>query len=411
MTHPTSSSSFSLSPPPPPSIQALHLVSALSNPEPVQVHVQALKARDEAFSANPQSYTNLCIQLAYCLVGCDTATHMLQHIHPTDLQHWQTQDPIMVTKLQQSPALWIPFGQTAGLILKNALVRPPINRQTGKPMMLLNNGTAETDASSTTQAIRQTLLYAVMFCRHVELRNVASTVIATTAVSSHFVQPPLHVTQWKTLVPIMVQYLQSHLTQSQQAQQQAQSHPDGTSSGVEGVLSTIQKMMEDGPSQFHTHELDQLIPVLLQYLTVPTTKTITTHTVKTVLQTFVAILSMSILPAAFIRYFEDYLTQLSNLATMATTEHTIQQWVCRSIVTVLQHRTEYLHETRWPAVTQFMVQATTQPPQSGSSSRSILVALEACEFWLSFATLDESALRPDVRYRKQCLFGMRLTHL
>ena len=344
--------------PPPPSAQALHLVSALSNPEPADVHIQALKARDEAFSSSPESYGNLSVQLAYCLVGCDNAAQMLSNMNANELQAWQAQDSVAVSKLQQTPALWIPFGQTAGLMLKNALLRPPVNANDGRCMALQGPAADQ---------VRETLLFALS-CHHAELRAVASTVIATTSVAARIVQPALHVTQWKNLVPLLVRYLDQHANHNSTA-------------AVDGALATIQKMMEDGPTQLDQEELDQLVPALLRFLK----STAPENAKLTALRSFVAVLAMPILPSALIRYFGEYMMDLSALA--ADPSPVVRQWVCRSIVSLLQNRTEYLDPATWPSVAQFMLKATAE----GET-----VALDACEFWLSFATLDETALRHDM---------------
>ena len=347
--------------PPPPSAQALHLVSALSNPEPAHVHIQALQARDAAFSSSPESFGNLCVQLAYCLVGCDDAVQMTGRMNPAELQAWQAQDSTSVAKLTQNPTMWIPFGQTAGLMLKNALLRPPVWATDGRAMKL---------QGPSADHVRDTLIFALS-CQHSELRAVASTVIATTSVSARMVQPALHVTQWRTLVPELVRRL---VTPSSDA-------------AVQGALATIQKMMEDGPSQLDQEELDQLIPALLKYLQ-PSAPEMAQLAA---LRSFVAVLAMAVLPSALIRYFGEYLGHLSNLATAESAP--VRQWVCRSIVTLLQNRTEYLDSSTWPSVAQFMLKATTV---NGHQNNSSLVALDACEFWLSFATLEEAALRTDM---------------
>lgn len=355
--------------PPLPSTQALHLVSALSNPEPVNAHIQALQARDEAFSSSPETYGNLSAQLSFCLAGCDDASQMLSRMNPAELQSWQAQDSVAVSKLQQNPSLWIPFGQTAGLILKNALLRPPVFvKGDGRPMTL--QGPAA-------EQVRESLLCALS-SQHSELRAVASTVIATTSVSTRMVQPNLHVTQWKTLVPTLVQFLNA-----QQPQQQPQSAPNAA---VQGALATIQKMMEDGPSQLDQEELDLLIPALLQFLQpqLPETAKLVA------LRSFIAVLAMPVLPSALIRYFSQYMADLSNLATDPSPS--VRQWVCRSIVTLLQKRTEYLDQQVWPSVAEFMLQATADT----SAGAHYEVALEVCEFWLSFATLEEEAVRADM---------------
>jgi hypothetical protein len=119
---------------------------------------------------------------------------------------------------------------------------------------------------------RDALLFA-LGCQHVALRAVASTVIATSSVSTNFVQPALHVTQWKTLVPALVRNLQGQ----------------GSPHAIEGSLATVQKMMEDGPSQLDQEELDLLIPALLRYLSADAPDTAKL----TALRSFVACLGIS----------------------------------------------------------------------------------------------------------------------
>jgi transportin-1 len=353
----TMASSSTISRPPPPSAQALHLVSALSNPEPADVHVNALKARDEALSSSPETYGSLASQLACCLVGCDQASDMLARIAVHELEAWRVQDGASVSRLQQNPALWIPFGQMAGLILKNALLRPPASAANdGRPMTLQGQAADQT---------RDALLFA-LGCQHAALRAVASTVIATSSVSTNFVQPALHVTQWKTLVPALVRNLQGQ----------------GSPHAIEGSLATVQKMMEDGPSQLDQEELDLLIPALLRYLSADAPDTAKL----TALRSFVACLGIPILPSSMIRYFSDYMAALSALAT--STNPLVRQWVCRSIVTLLENRSEYLQEQHFQSVIQFMLLATADTSHPA-------VALEACEFWLTFATLDESVVNAD----------------
>jgi hypothetical protein len=185
------------------------LVSALSNTENHQLHVQAIRARDDALSASPESYGNLCLQLTYVLAGSDQPAQLLPRIAQRDLTAWQETDSQTVHRLQHDEGMWTPFGQMAGLVLKNALLRPPLNQQQSQ-----NNGNAGPRTflylqSPAADHIKETLLYS-LGCRHAELRAVASSVIATTAVSADGVQPALHLTAWPQLIPALIGYLQQH---------------------------------------------------------------------------------------------------------------------------------------------------------------------------------------------------------
>jgi hypothetical protein len=122
--------------PPPPNGQVLSLVSALSQTENHDLHVQAIQARDLALSSSPDSYGNLCLQLAYLLVGSDQLESLFQRIEAPELEVWRQTDPNTTARIQANPTMWVPFGQMAGLILKNALLRPPI-RQGGQGTLSL----------------------------------------------------------------------------------------------------------------------------------------------------------------------------------------------------------------------------------------------------------------------------------
>jgi transportin-1 len=401
-------------PPPPPSVQALHLVAALSNPEggPADIHVQALRARDAALSASLESYNNLCLQLAYCLLGCDEPQVMLSRIPVTDIEAWRLQDPVTVNRLLQqdggagnnSISLWIAFGQMAGLVLKNALLRPP-------PMTTVigDNGHAASTATTITSTtmtlqgehvvhqIQQVLLYA-LGCRHPALRAVASSIIATLSVSGK--QPALHVRQWPSLLPTLIANLQ-------QPQQHGAANVHGNNPFLmHGSMSTIQKIMEDGPTQLEMADLDNLIPVLLHLLSTSSSSSSTTTTtydesmmIVMALQSLQACVALPILPNSLVMRFNEYLGALSALAaTTTSTAHSslVRQWVCKSIVTMLDLRTEYI-ASHLPAVAQFIMTATaiTTDP---SSHDDVNVALAACEFWLTFAHLDESVVTEEMMH-------------
>lgn len=342
--------------PPAPSGQALSLVSALSNTENHQLHVQAIHARDEALSASPDSYGNLCLQLTYVLAGSDAAGQLWSRITQADLAAWQHTDGQTVAKLQHDERLWIPFGQMAGLVLKNALLRPPLNRQQqaqpGVPQRLLYLQSPAADH------IKETLLYA-LGCRHAELRAVASSVIATTAVSADGVQPALHVKAWPQLIPTLVASLQHQTDENR----------------TEGALATIRKIMEDGPGELNSEQLDTLVPVLLQLLQSPHERFQVAA-----LQSLVACLSDGLWPSSLVANFSQYLDGLSRLAQDASP--LVRKWVCRSMVTLVELRTEFI-QPHMAAVCQFMLQSTADRQHEAT-------CLEACEFWLTVASLPDS---------------------
>jgi transportin-1 len=370
--------------PPAPSGQAFSLVSALSNSENHQLHLQAIRARDDALSASPDSYGNLCVQLAYVLAGSDNPAQLIPRIASADMQAWQQTDSQSAGKLLQDESLWTPFGQMAGLVLKNALLRPPLGKQQ-QPSDLNHSGVGPQTLlylqPPAADHVKETLLYS-LGCRHAELRAVASSVIATTAVSVDGVQPALHVQAWPQLIPTLVRNLQ----QGQQQQQSQQEQPL-----VEGSLSTIRKIMEDGPSELNYEELDALVPVLLSFLSTSPHERFKTAA----LQSLVACLSEGLMPSALVLEFDQYLAGLSHLAQDPSP--LVRQWVCRSMVTLLELRAEYIHP-HMASVCQFMLSSTSDLSSvSGGGdggNNSTSVALEACEFWLTLANLWHDADTP-----------------
>jgi hypothetical protein len=286
--------------PPAPDGQVLALVAALSNAQNHDLHVQAIRARDEALSTNNDTYGNLCTQLAYLMAGTDKPAALIQKMDPAQLQHFQQSDPATAQRLQQDEASWTPFGQMAGLILKEALLHPPIVAN-GRPLYLV---------APAADQVKQVLLYC-LGCTRAELRNVASTVIATTAVSVDSVQPSLSVHAWPQLMDVLLSNLQQHQNPGL----------------MEGSLSTVRKIMEDGPNELNATQLDALVPVLLRFLTSTDEKHKTSA-----LQSLVACLTEGLMPSALVAHFGEYLAALSNLAMDPSIQ--VRKWVCRSIVTL-----------------------------------------------------------------------------
>lgn len=286
--------------PPPPDGQVLSLVAALSNAQNHELHVQAIRARDEALSSSPETYSNLCFQLCCLMVGCDRPSEMIQRMDPSQLDHFRQTDPTTAMNLQQNERLWTPFGQMAGLIVKEALLHPP---------MRPDNRTLSLVAPSADR-FKEVLLYC-LGCAHEELRNVASTIIATTAVSPDSLQPALNLPSWPQLIPALLANLQQ----------------TSNVSLLEGSLSTIRKIMEDGPHELRQDQLDSLVPVLLRFLSASVERN-----KLYALQSLEACLSEGLMPSSLVAHFDSYLNGLSSLATDPSSE--VRKWVCRSIVTL-----------------------------------------------------------------------------
>ena len=348
--------------PPPPNGQVLSLVSALSQTENHDLHVQAIRARDEAFSS-PSSYGNLCLQLAFLLVSTDQPDQLLKRINASDLELWRRTDANTIGRIQANPTLWIPFGQMAGLILKNALLRPPVQAGSNRTITLDSENAAR---------IKEVLLYG-MFLSHNELINVISSVIADCAVSTDGVQPYLNIKNWPELMPMIVRNLTPNINNNQQR--------------IHGTILTTKKLMEDDPNEIPLADLDNLIPLLLQ-LFKHSDETIKVAT----LQSLVACLAFGLVPSALVLHFSTYLEGLSLLATDQSMQ--VRKWVCRSINTLLEHHAQYI-QPQWESICQFMLQSTIQPlhqqqqQQCHTLDDQIDVVTEACEFWLIFASLDE----------------------
>ena len=358
--------------PPPPNGQVLSLVSALSQTENHDLHVQAIRHRDESLSASSESYGNLCLQLGFLLVGSDQPQQISQRIEASQIAIWRQTDAVTASKLLHSDLnLWVPFGQMAGLILKNALLKSPISAS-HQPMML---------EEAISHHVKEVLLYGLSL-KHEELRNVISSIIATSSVSRDGVQPYLHIGQWAQLMPMLISYLQ----------------PNSNPHVLRGSLSTVRKMMEDGPDEIPTHHLDALIPLLLNLFRE------NEESLKVdALQSLVACLTSGLIPSGLLIHFSNYLQGLSQLATDPSAQ--VRKWVCRSINTLLDNHTQYL-APHLPSICQFMLQSSALGHKQVSSfgmTSDEDVATEACEFWLLFAMLDEHTLTSEMMDVVECI--------
>jgi transportin-1 len=341
--------------PPPPNGQVLSLVSALSSPENHALHIQAIQARDQALSASPDSYSNLCLQLALLLLASDhTPADQIFNsiIQPSDLEAWRQTDATSVQKIQQDPQQWVPFGQMAGLILKNALTRPPIFSQEHRQ--------ADVSAGPVAEQLKECLLLAALTCQHAELRAVASSIVAEIAVSTDGVQPALHVQSWPELIPRLLAPLQ-----------QSQLNPHA----VDGALATIRKVLEDAPSELGSQQVDSVVSVLMPLLQQP----IHDNCRVQILESLASCLLSNDLPSALVLHMDAYIHSL--LSACSSSAPQVRQWACRNFVALLELRPDVLAKYSFGTVVQTVLQCTCDSDRT--------VALDACEFWLTFCSLDD----------------------
>jgi transportin-1 len=151
--------------------------------------------------------------------------------------------------------------------------------------------------------------------------------------------------------------------------------------------------MEDGPDLLDQEELDLLVTVLIEYLA-------PMHAERyklAALQSIATVLSHEMMPSALVLHFDRYLMGLSSLAvtdhcsaspgpSSSFTVNTplVRQWVCRNIAALLESRPEFVRP-HFQSISKFMLSATSNYAAEPD------VALDACEFWLTLANLDDDA--------------------
>lgn len=356
--------------PPPPNGQILLLVSALSSPENHELHVHAIQARDQALSSSSETYANLCLQLALLFLMCDHSPpeQIFHRIHESDLAMWRTADAGSVQKLLQQPQQWVPFGQMAGLILKNSLLHPPILTNQEPPQQ------ARIGSGPVAEQLKECLLRGLQSFQHPELRAVASSIVADTAVSVDGVQPALHVQSWPLLIPRLL----NPLKQPQQASTHA----------ILGSLATIRKMLEDAPAELSSEHLDDIVTVLMQLIRQqPNDEDIMTQ----ILQSLQMCLNPEIeggIPNALVMEIDWYIDYLITVGCRHPTSSSVRQWSCRTFVTLLDIRPDYLI-AHFEKIIPVLLQCTTTATMNDGSIANEAVALVACEFWLNAYNIED----------------------
>ena len=286
----------------------------------------------------------------------------------------------------QGMMMWNTLRQMAGLLLKNALVSPP------PPSSLNNNSTAAQPMQSrrmklspeAATEIKHGLLRCLTDAQS-PIRGVASTAIARCCTAAVYLEKSMgiffSVGNWVELVPFILHCVQVGNT-TQQTNGNNNNNNNNNTDSIEqcagiGALLTLRKLLEDIPNRLAAEapstSFHELVPALLTCLQSP---------IQPRRKEALACLNTFIfpMPGSLIANMDRYLGGLSALASDESAE--IRQLVCQGIVSLLSQRAEYI-KPHFASIVTFMLTATSDADPS--------VALEACDFWLTFASLDEDS--------------------
>mmetsp|Transcript_24050 Transcript_24050/g.45396 ORF Transcript_24050/g.45396 Transcript_24050/m.45396 type:complete len:1049 (+) Transcript_24050:142-3288(+) len=404
-------------PPPPPNGQVLALLAALSNPNPTDHsrHALALQARDDALSSSPEGYGDLCRNFCRVL-GCPSPQNIplseLESFHNSDREMFQRccgwipevvaagdggaaspTDEDLAQRRRSGMVMWNTLRQMAGLLLKNALVTPPLPKNTptdalGRP--LPGHGGRMALPPDAAAEIKHGLLRCIAD-EETAVRSSASTAIArccTAAVALGKSLGAFAVKQWGELLPFLLQCIVAGNDESATPAEDA---------AAMGALVTLRKLLEDIPNCLSrdapASSFQDMVPALLRSLRCPSEGR---------RKEALACLNCFIepMPGSLVAHMNDYLGGLSALA--ADPSPSVRRLVCQGIVAMLNSRTEYL-QPHMVSIAEFMLRATADADST--------VALEACEFWLTFASLDEDVMGNDMMEMVVSLFPRLLPQL
>ncbi len=284
---------------------------------------------------------------------------------------------------------WSQLREMSGLLLKNALTKPPIYDATKMKMRLLP------DAS---QEIKAILCQSIVDANP-GVRRVSSSIIASCTVGREADgMEPLPLSEWgqNILTPFLVNCLESAITTMNNNAAANNNHmEDKVKFALLGSLQTLTKVLEDNAQKFEAGSgaaFNKIVPCLIKLLTICGEERVKVDCLKCCIN-----MIHIIMPGSLVAQMNDFLGVLSSLATDPSGD--VRKHVCRAIVTLLSTKPEYLYDHMLP-VSQFMLTATSDSNEE--------VALEGCEFWLVFASLDETRCTPDMMDAVQSLLPQLL---
>lgn len=346
---------------PPPSGAILSLLTHLSNPTP-PAHKIALEKRDTLLSTSAQSYGSTCIQFARIL-HCPNPNQIPQD----QLNIWsQCDGGVSVLQLRHDPiGGWSQLREMAGLLLKNALVKPP-------PNMSLPDETFD--------EILTILLHGIAD-ENRSVRKVTSSIIASGTVGAVEGKEALPLHRWgeNGLTPYLVKGLEDAIAVIEAKHAAPE---DKIEHALLGSLQTLSKLFEDSPERFEKGSgpaFQRIVPALVKLLAVCGEERVRTDALTCLVNL------IQLMPSSLVAAMNEFFEALSKLGGDPNSSSEVRKLVCRGIVTLLAYRTEYLQFHIIP-ISQFILKATSDSDPD--------VSLEACEFWLAFGSLDQSVCTP-----------------
>ena len=216
---------------------------------------------------------------------------------------------------------WLHLRQMAGLLLKNALCNPPMNKQTNTKMRLLPDAAQELK---------------IILCQSIvdendAVRKVSSSIIASCTVGTNVMEgmEPLPLSEWGSiLTPFLVNCLESAIG-IMEGSSTSKSMENKVKYALLGSLMTLSKVLEDDASKFEKYggpAFNKIVPCVLKLLNVCAEQTVKVDSLKCCLN------MIDIMPGSLTAQMNDFLGVLSSLGNDGNSQ--IRQLVCRSIVTM-----------------------------------------------------------------------------
>lgn len=346
----------------PPQGTLIAFLAALLNPSNHDRHTSALAARDNALSESSSSYSTLVVNMAR-IFRCSS----MSEVSEEEFARFEHTDPTSAMQLQHDPGSWTYLRCMAGLIVKNALLYPPSLPRGDASFDQLKPPQTQimTLSQDYVEEIKSILLRCLVDPSDAQIRSITSSIIVSLSGLSD--SSLFSVQHWPNLLPFLINCLNG----SQYGD-----------IGVKSALDTLVKFCEDSPSMLDSElcqrPISQLVPIWISYLDLPepTYREKSLRCLNSLVET---------MPADLALHFDTYLQKLSSLAVDANAK--IRVLVCQAIVQLMTKRTEYV-EPHFDSIVHFMLHAMKDNCPE--------VSLEACEFWLAFAAMDEADCTPDM---------------
>lgn len=224
---------------------------------------------------------------------------------------------------------WSQLREMAGLLLKNALMKPPIHASSSGKMRLLPDAAEEI----------KNVLCGTLKDSNAGVRRVGSSIISSCCVgsSSHgsvadgMEALPLQENKWGEgiLTPFLVHCLEAAIGTIQSQGAAITPIPDVIQFALLGSLQTLVKLMEDDAEKFERGSgaaFNKIVPSLLRLLQICGETRVKVDCLKCCVN------MIRVMPGSLVAQMNDFLGVLSSLAGDRSVE--VRKYVCRSIVTL-----------------------------------------------------------------------------